>query len=75
MQDDQANALLREIRDLLAAREAQYTNHLANTEKAYAEQLKRSRQQALRWAFIHWVALFFITFFAVYLALAAANQT
>ncbi|MGD9632577.1 MAG: hypothetical protein AB7G28_09275 [Pirellulales bacterium] len=73
--DDETNRLLREICDLLAKREQQYRDHLTRVEDAYASQLKSTRQRALRWAAVQWVALFFMIFFAVYFALVCANAT
>lgn len=72
MSDDRiTNQLLTEIRDLLAAREQQYQDHLANCERTYANQLELNRQYAWRWALVQWTALFFIIYAAV--ALATSN--
>jgi hypothetical protein len=70
---DETNALLREIRNLLAEREQQYKNHLANTEQAYDKQVKAGREYARRWAIMQWTALFFIVYAAVYCALTSAQ--
>jgi hypothetical protein len=51
---DETNELLREIRDLLAKREEQYQQYLADIKKTYAEQLKMAaaeRTRALRISF------------------------
>ena len=40
--------LLREIRDLLAGREQQYTDHLTRTRELYESQLAQSRQERER---------------------------
>jgi hypothetical protein len=39
MADDETNLLLREIRDLLAAQESKYSQHLADCQRIYKEQL------------------------------------
>jgi hypothetical protein len=48
MQQDETNALLREIRDLLASQESRYETHRAETKKLYDEQLARMKQMESR---------------------------
>jgi hypothetical protein len=43
--DDDTNALLKEIRDLLATREKQYSDHLAEVRNMYEYQLARFREE------------------------------
>jgi hypothetical protein len=40
---DEVAGLLREIRDLLAAREQQYADHLKKSEELYEQQVVRAR--------------------------------
>jgi hypothetical protein len=52
--------VLHEIRDLLASREQQYKEHLANCERSYKEQLDASRRQAMINQPFQWGALFVV---------------
>jgi hypothetical protein len=61
--------VLHEIRDLLASREQQYKEHLANCERSYKEQLDASRRQAMINRPFQWGALFVVIYFAVSMAL------
>jgi hypothetical protein len=46
--DDETNAVLREIRDLLAQREEQYQRYLADIKQVYVDQLKMAEAQRAR---------------------------
>ena len=45
---DETNQLLREIRDILAAQESKYDEHLKRIQGVYAEQLTFSAQERKR---------------------------
>jgi len=70
---DDTYAILCEIRDLLFEREQLYKDHLANVERAYAQQVERSQQAAKQQSSDHWKMLFLVTFGAVSLALLIFN--
>ena len=58
---DESNSLLREIRDLLAAQETKYQQHLVDIKAAYAEQLRmgeQARKKSLRTMFLGLLVLF-----------------
>lgn len=64
---DETNQLLREIRDLMASREQQYQQHLADIGKAYDEQLRRYAAERRKSA---WIAGGLFLLLAMFVAFA-----
>jgi hypothetical protein len=69
MSDNETNQLLREIRDLLASREATYDQHLAKIQKEYDRQVEtnaKERQKSVRTITAMILLLTGLVAFAVY---------
>jgi hypothetical protein len=62
---DETNALLREIRDLMAENRQTYKNYLDQQEAMSA----RARQQSITTRALQWGSLFFVVYAAMCLAL------
>jgi len=69
MSDSETNQLLREIRDLLASREAKYDEHLKRIQGMYVEQINtgaKERQKSVRVVFALILLLAGLVAMAVY---------
>jgi len=65
--------LLTEIRDLLAGREKQYSDYIANVEKRNAETMNEWMARTRRWVIFQWIGIFAAVYVGVYFAIRHAS--
>jgi hypothetical protein len=70
---NQTEALLAEIRDLIANGDKQYKQHLADSKRLYEEQLAAHQQRTILHRPLQWLSLFLVVYAAVYCALQSVN--